>query len=152
MIVGRVRPNGDGVAVLAGLREVARDVRRGRDIIRLVAEDAIRRNGLVRPTGMALLARRAVVATRQREERVIEGRVEPCRDGVAGLAGGWEAAGMAGSLLIVGLVAGEAIRRDRPVRSGGVAREARNAVVASRQREQAVIEGRVEPVRGCVAL
>ena len=102
-------------------------------VVRVVTGRAVRRDRAVGARCVATDALCAAVSARQREDPVVEGSVEPRRYGVTLRAFHRETAGnVAGRLLIVRVVTGCAIGRDRLVSACGVTGDALCAAVTSR--------------------
>jgi hypothetical protein len=85
MVEGSRRPRRDAVALLTVVRVTLSHVIRSSLIVGLMADVAVRRNGLKRPAGMTLRALQARMAAQQREEVMGESCLLPDRCRVASL-------------------------------------------------------------------
>ncbi len=163
VIENRPVPGRRVVAVLTGHREPGRAVNRlGRPVVvGLVAGRALRAQPLVHPTPVAALALLGDVRAGEGElglGAVVERRPVPVRRVVARLAGHREPSrivGRVGRPVVVGLVAGRALRAQPLVHPAAVAALALLGDVRPGQRELGlgiVIEVRPVPVRRVVAV
>ena len=146
MVEGGVGPGRDRVARLAGLREVAGDVGRCTEIVRLVTTHAVRRKRREHTRSVAISTDASTVSAGQRELIVIEVRVAPRADRMTGFAlEGITTREVPGRVLIIARVAGNAVGRNALEGSRDVTLFARQAVMAAGQREEPMIERRIAP-------
>jgi len=165
VVEGRVRPVAGVVALIAGLREIRGDVIRIRSAL-VVLQVAGHACGAVQAVivvhvAVGAGARRNGVQPSERESSagVIEGRVQPCRGAVALVAGLWEIRRNViriGGALVVLQVTSHARGGVQAVVVVDMAIRAlawRDRVQAGKREARAVVvEGRIRPVAGVVAL